>query len=437
MASEDCYKLQIGQVLRYRRAEEEPEKYVDDLLNFRWIAQFPNAGAFQLERGINTPSLIKGVDGIKRRPAILIASSPHKKGTSETPWQDFFDPDNGHIRYYGDNKNPGKDPASALGNKALLHAFQLAHSHEKELRAQTPPMLFFRRVTHDGKSKGFPQFLGFGVIRSAELVTQWDNKAERSFTNYAFDFTVLNMQAEHEVFDWNWIQSRRDTSLTLEESNRRGPESWRKWIASGANSLDTLRRRVSKLSIESQEDQRPAEGTELFDVLQTIYSYYAGRKHKFEALAEIISERVVGNDLGIYRKGWVTAAGGDGGADFIASIELGSGFSSAKLIVLGQAKCESLTTATGGNHIARTVARLKRGWLGVYVTTSYFSAPVQQEVIEDRYPIVLIHGKRVAKEVSEIVHESDTYDTVEEFLDEVTSAYESRIRQRQPEEILY
>jgi hypothetical protein len=345
--------------------------------------------------------------------------------------------DNGHIRYYGDNKKPGSDPASAPGNKALLHAFQLAHSHEKELRAQTPPMLFFRRVTHKGKSKGFPQFLGFGVIRSAELVTQWDNKAECSFTNYAFDFTVLNMQAEHEVFDWDWIQSRRDTSLTLEESNQRGPTSWRKWIVSGANSLDTLRRRVSKLTIESPQNQRPTEGTELFDVLQAIYSYYAGKKHKFEALAEVISERVVGNDLGIYRKGWVTAAGGDGGADFVASIELGSEFSSAKLIVLGQAKCESLTTATGGNHIARTVARLKRGWLGVYVTTSYFSAPVQQEVIEDRYPIVLIHGKRVAQEVSEIVHESDAYDTVEQFLDEVTSNYESRIRQRQPEEILY
>ena len=33
--------------------------------------------------------------------------------------------------------------------------------------------------------------------------------------------------------------------------------------------------------------------------------------------------------------------------------------------------------------------------------------------------------------------ELDSYDTVEQFLDEVTSAYESRIRQQQPEEILY
>lgn len=437
MTPENGYRLQIGQILRYPRAAEDPGEYANKLLNFKHIARFPNVGALQLERGINAPKIIKGCDGIKRRPAVLIASSPHKKGSSETPWQDFFDPDNGHIRYYGDNKNPGTDPANSRGNKVLLQSFQLAHSHDKVMRAQTPPMLFFRRVTFEGKSKGFPQFLGFGVIRSAELVTQWDNKAERSFTNYAFDFTVLNMQAEHELFDWNWIQARRNKKLSLDEADQMGPSSWRKWIASGANSLDGLRRRVSKLSIELPSNQRPTLGTEQHDVLQQIYSYYSTRNHKFEVLAEIIAERVIGHDLGIYQKGWITARGGDGGTDFVASIKLGSEFSSAKLIVLGQAKCETPTKATGGNHIARIVARLKRGWVGVYVTTSFFSENVQQEVIEDRYPIVLIHGKRVAKEVLEIVHESDSFESVEEFLDAVTSTYESRIRQRQPEEIMY
>jgi len=42
-------------------------------------------------------------------------------------------------------------------------------------------------------------------------------------------------------------------------------------------------------------------------------------------------------------------------------MDIGTGFGSAKLIVLGQAKCESLSSPTGGNHIARTVAKLKRG----------------------------------------------------------------------------
>ena len=183
MESPPAYNLQIGQILRYPRAQEDPAEYVDDCLNFRWIAAYDNVGSFQMESGINTPKGVKGSDGLTRRPAIIISSSPYKKGSSETPWQDFFDPDNGHIRYFGDNKNPGKDPAKAPGNKALLAAFQLAHSHDPAQRAQTPPLLFFER-----QRKGYAAFQGFGVIQSVDLRTQWDNKHQRSFTNYVFDF---------------------------------------------------------------------------------------------------------------------------------------------------------------------------------------------------------------------------------------------------------
>jgi len=56
--------------------------------------------------------------------------------------------------------------------------------------------------------------------------------------------------------------------------------------------------------------------------------------------------------------------------------------------VLGQAKCQVLDRPTHGRDIARTVARLRRGRLGVYVTTSFFSSQTQREVIEDRYPTV-------------------------------------------------
>ena len=48
---------------------------------------------------------------------------------------------------------------------------------------------------------------------------------------------------------------------------------------------------------------------------------------------------------------------------------------------------ENQKHATNGKDIARTVARLKRGWIGIYITTGYFSEPVQREVIEDKYPL--------------------------------------------------
>jgi hypothetical protein len=429
-------EIQIGDVLRYKKPATAENIYEDGYLNFHFLTRSLDAKNLQLERGINASAKIKTDSGKLVRPAILISSSPNKKGSSETPWEDFYDVDNGHIRYFGDNKEPGKDPATALGNKALLEAFRLAHSHCPQERSLTPPILFFRRVVRNGVAKGYPQYQGLGVINSVELVTQWDNKLGRTFTNYAFDFTVLCIAAEHEKFEWDWINSRRKKAFSLDFTNPVAPKSWRLWLKEGSNSLNKLRRRVSKLRLEKVVNQKPIPGSETDRILNEIYAFYADKKHSFEALAEVIAERVIDREYGIYQKGWVTQGSSDGGADFIGKVTLGSGFSKVELIVLGQAKCESLNTPTGGNHIARTVARLKRGWLGVYVTTSYFSDSVQREVIEDKYPIILIHGLRVAEEVAKIVYDSEVYSSIDDFLIEMDTAYPSRLKQRQAEEIL-
>jgi len=429
-------KLKIGQTLRYKKPACFKNRDEDDLLNFHFLVQMDGIKNLQLEKGINQSAHIKSSEHGDVRPAILISSSQHKKGTEETPWEDYFDVDNGHIRYFGDNKVPGKDPATAPGNKALLEAFRLSHSHDQKAREKAPPIVFFKRVTVGGKKKGFPQFQGIGLISSVELVTQWDNKNQCTFTNYAFDFTVLCISKEHELFDWKWINQRRVNNFSIGETNQLAPNSWVTWLKEGNNSLNKLRRRVSKLSLVKTINQKPINGSKLEDTLLEIYEHYSTKKHNFEALAELIAEQVIGNDLGIYQKGWVTQGGGDGGADFIGKVTLGNSFSKVDLIVLGQAKCEGLQTPTGGNHIARTVARLKRGWLGVYVTTSYFSEAVQREVIEDKYPIVLIHGKRVAEEVSKLVFNSTQFDNVKMFLNYVDTLYPLRLKQRQPEEIL-
>ncbi len=124
-------------------------------------------------------------------------------------------------------------------------------------------------------------------------------------------------------------------------------------------------------------------------------------EHGFEAVAERIAEEVL-VESGRYRRGWITRKSGDFGIDFVGRLDVGSGFATAKLVVLGQAKCEQTTVATSAQDLARTVARLRRGWLGVYVTTSYFSAATQREVAEDAYPLVLIHGLQVAEIVERL-----------------------------------
>lgn len=137
---------------------------------------------------------------------------------------------------------------------------------------------------------------------------------------------------------------------------------------------------------------------------------------------------------GFYREGWITPSSGDGGTDFVARLDIGSAFSKTKLVVLGQAKCQDPSMPTSGTHIARTVARLRRGWVGVFVTTSYFSEPVQREVIEDEYPIMLIHGLRLAEEVNTLIYEQG-YKDVNSLLNELDSEYDSYVLSRRPEEI--
>jgi hypothetical protein len=45
----------------------------------------------------------------------------------------------------------------------------------------------------------------------------------------------------------------------------------------------------------------------------------------------------------------------------------------------------------------RLIARLKHRDVGVFVTTSYFEQQVQQELIEDGHPVLLISGGDIAR----------------------------------------
>ena len=84
--------------------------------------------------------------------------------------------------------------------------------------------------------------------------------------------------------------------------------------------------------------------------------------------------------------------------------------------------------------IARTVARLRRGWIGCYVTTGTFSDSTQQEVTEDRYPLILVPGRTVAQAVRTIALRDGI--SVETLLERVDETYEERLGDRDPEQVL-
>ncbi|MEA2495911.1 MAG: hypothetical protein QOJ29_3822 [Thermoleophilaceae bacterium] len=419
----------MGEALRYPSPRRPTTAIVDDHRNFFWVTSAEGRPAVQLEAGINTPARVAAVDGI-RLPAILISSCPHKVGGASTPWQDSFDVENGHIRYFGDNKTPGRDPFEVRGNAALRSLWESHQAQSVDDRRRAAPVVFFRRVSRKGRQKGFVQFEGFGIVRSCELIVQ--AAAHGSFSNLAFDFVVFDLAAEKERFDWRWIDARRDQTQSIDQANTLAPAAWRGWLADGERALPSARRSVATRSLVPKRKQMPEPGSQLEGLLSAVYKSYKGREAAFEAVAAWAAHKALGDK---YRPYGVTRATGDRGFDFVGRLDHGHGFGAAKLVVLGQAKCEKLNAPTNGLHLARTVARLRRGWLGVYVTTSYFSLPSQTEVIQDRYPLLLVNGLSLATSLDQELNRVGG--SLEALLNDIEHRYGRVTELSDPDQVLF
>jgi len=170
-------------------------------------------------------------------------------------------------------------------------------------------------------------------------------------------------------------------------------------------------------------------------VLSTLYTFYDGRKHAFELLASRVASEVFRESGARYKEGWLSRASGDGGVDFIGRIDMGSLSASTPVIVLGQAKCIQPTSTISPEQIARVVARLRRGWVGVYVTTGSFSKQAQVEIIDDQYPVVMIAGRVLAENVRRIA-EANYGGDVDLLLQSTVDQYPEAVTYRRPEEVL-
>ncbi|HNV10177.1 MAG TPA: restriction endonuclease [Propionibacteriaceae bacterium] len=432
--------LGVGDVLRYSRDFSPLEALVGDYINF-WAIQ--NAPEFahsrlMLERGINGVAQVSGPDG-PRTPLIALRSSPWKSGQDTTPWHDEFDLDHGHIRYFGDHKVSTLGPVGiTAGNKQLLHAWSRHGSGDREDRILAPPLLMFRAtpVVVDGRriDKGHVEFCGVTVIERLEFILQRDPRTRRTFPNLALDLDVLRLD-ENDEFDWRWLDDRRDPSLSAEETLRHAPDTWKQWVNQGKVVLSRVRRRVLSSRVLSRGDQLPLPGSLEAAILEDVYHAFDHNKHAFEWLAAKVAEHVLTAGGARYQQGWLTRAGGDGGMDFVGRLDVGNTSSQAPLVVLGQAKCVDPGSIISPDQVARVVARLRRGWIGVFVTTGSFSQQAQVEIVDDEYPIVLIPGRSLAEAVRQLAEQGHRGD-VSALLNTALADYSGAITNRRPSEIL-
>ncbi|MFF7224130.1 restriction endonuclease [Streptomyces massasporeus] len=425
----------MGQVYRYASGKDPKPPSLDGFPNFHHVTHSPGQKRALLEAGINGMAKVTMSDGA-RRPAILIRSSPWKAGTEETPWHDVFDMDNGHVRYFGDHKaGLSAAPGTTTGNAALLDAFTGHQGHTPEERAAATPLLLFRAVSQNGKPKGHVEFCGVGIIERTERLVQWGGREHTTFVNYVYDIALIDLTPEDDGIAWDWIQARRDKDTSHAQALALAPSAWREWVKHGSSALPRLRRRVARAQVTKVRDQRPQPSSRDAADLELVYKHFDGRKHDFEALAAAVAARVLRGAGHSYVEGWLTRRSGDGGADFVGRLDLGSGLAGTSLVVLGQAKCVKPDTLITAEQIARVVARLRRGWIGVYVSTGAYSEPAQTEMVEDQYPIILINGMSLVGELRSMARDDHGGDLAA-CIEHVLSSRESAVTNRRPEEIL-
>lgn len=334
-----------------------------------------------------------------RVPAFIFHSNPFKKGAEGTPWVDVVEPDAGYCLFHGDNRRAGAAPLSSRGNARFV---QVQHFYaDPALRKFAPPVLIFEQVEYRGSYRGYRQFCGFGVPIRYALATQ-KQKNGGYFTNLVIELVLFRLDRENESFAWDWIDRRRSGAVDADYALKASPSSWKEWVRGGELAIEGCRRIVARRTTIDLAEQRITTNEER-RILVEVLNYYAKKKHAFEGLASYVAQRVLGAQC---KRGWVTKRSGDGGVDFVCRLDVGDRvdrLSHTSAVVLGQAKCVGVDTAIGGYALARVVARLQRGWIGAFVTTGIFSRAAQLELAQDKYPIVLINGQRLAKTLFEIL----------------------------------
>jgi hypothetical protein len=93
----------------------------------------------------------------------------------------------------------------------------------------------------------------------------------------------------------------------------------------------------------------------------------------------------------------VTARSRDGGRDALGSYRVGHDYHQIHLNVIVEAKLWKEDSDIGVKPMSRLISRIRHRDIGIFITTSCFSKQVQQELIDDNHPIILVSGGDVAR----------------------------------------
>ena len=167
-------------------SEIEKEKYID-------IDTIYKNGGFQQSDAMTVLMKVRNGGGFrpcKGKSYFVIHSTK-----SDIDWPDFLDYETGIYTYYGDNKQPGYELHSKMGNQFLRDIYDKLSKKNFENRKSIPPIFLFESKK---EYKGV-QFKGLIVPGNSNydekdvLTAVWASKGNGDrFQNYRSIFTLLD-----------------------------------------------------------------------------------------------------------------------------------------------------------------------------------------------------------------------------------------------------
>ena len=308
----------------------------------------------------------------------------------ELEWPDYLEEETGIFRYYGDNREPGREltDTKKKGNLILEMVFTLLNEgmHLDDI----PPFFVFKKT---GKGRDI-QFLGLAapgnpkISPDKDLVAFWRTIKDKRFQNYEAYFTVLD--TGKKPISRKWIEM-----LIYDHANslQYAPDAWKKFIQKGWNGIEALRA-PKRFSIPTKYEQLQSD-MEGNACLQIIRNHYDGFKQGFEECATDIVCKLDSN----FQDFVLTRPWRDGGRDAIGHYMISTGGKvnpALKMDCALEAKCYSETNGVHVKEMSRLISRIRYRQFGILVTTSFVDSQAYKEVVEDGHPILIVTAADIA-----------------------------------------
>lgn len=334
---------------------------------------------------------------------------------SELEWPDYLDPETGVFRYYGDNRQPGREITNTKlkGNALLEYVFALLNGAGE--RRDIPPFFIFKKP---GTGRDV-QFLGLAapgnpkISPDRDLVAFWRTMGDVRFQNYEAYFTVLDTGSQ--PIPRKWLEA---LIYDHENSLDYAPIAWKEFLRDGRDGIVALKApRIVTIPSKYDQLQSDIQGMQCLSIIR---EHYKDNPWGFEACATNIVSKMDNNFIDFS----LTRPWRDGGRDAIGFYAIKPGGNAnypLKIDCALEAKCYSENNAVGVKQMSRLISRIRYRQFGIMVTTSFVDKQAYSEVVEDGHPILIVTASDIAAILrNNAITPGNTLD----WLDSVDSRYE-------------